>query len=131
MSALWDPLDVCAISELLQYLTCIRVTKSRRSCGLIVSQEARLKANSKLETLGRITPNSDEVKAWLLKIAGLLLCKQWHQNQGLSIARQWQEAVRNLAPLELTMPHGRAQIPRTLGDHTPDVTAGSSEHPYH
>lgn len=112
MSVLWEPLEACAIEDPLRRLHCIG-TARRGKCCSAVSREARQKAHHKLETLGQTPTDVVDIEVRLQEIAGLLLCKRWHQSQRYHIARLWYEAIQ-MSP-----------VPQIGGStlHTPTVSA--------
>lgn len=91
MSALL--LEVCAIKNPLERLHCIGTARQGKCCSA-VSREARQKAHHKLEMLGHVATDVVDIEVWLQEIAGLLLCKRWHQSQRHTIARLWYEAIQ-------------------------------------
>jgi hypothetical protein len=83
-----DLLAVCNIADPLLHRTCIGVNKSGTSCKNVVSKVSRESASHWLEILA-MCPTDELLKSKLPTVAGLLLCKQRHQDQASQICRTW------------------------------------------
>ncbi|KAL2829107.1 hypothetical protein BJY01DRAFT_228030 [Aspergillus pseudoustus] len=113
MAQHWRPLEICKIIHPLWRSTCIGDAKNEARCSCAVSRDIRMKAIRKLEALGQIPQGSEEVGIRLVEIAGLLLCKRWHQKKAWRIARKWRAAIRNT---QLAIPNRMVAVPQSLHD---------------
>lgn len=79
------------IQHPLDQSTCIGYGQRKPTCGLLAAESSRMQALSLLDQishdLSRGSPISNDA---LQTVAGLLLCRRWHQFQAYEIAQRWQ-----------------------------------------
>lgn len=92
--SLWDARDVLKIENMR---TCIGQARSRgRDCTVAIACHNRQKANSLMDALNRRYPDPAALEADLLRLAGLLLCQRFHQNQSQEIVDKWNTYLEDL-----------------------------------
>ena len=78
--SVWDPIQVCRISDPNCTTTCYGQTLAKRKCGNRISEKSRTTAVQLLELLAQ-QPADHRLFESLEKIARLLLCRRYHQHQ--------------------------------------------------
>jgi hypothetical protein len=89
-----DLLAVCNISDPLLHRTCIGVNKNGALCKNVVSEVSPESASHWLEILS-MCPTDEFLNSRLPTVAGLLLCKQWHQDQAAQICQKWHNRLNH------------------------------------
>lgn len=79
----------------LEQSTCIGYGRQKPTCGIAVAFHSRSQAVSVLKSIDRDLQEGVGVKMNMLHhLAGLLLCKRWHQGQAEENAQLWKERLR-------------------------------------
>lgn len=89
----WNPLDLFGVDDPHDHYQCIGLTKKGVQCKNRISQVRRWQAEAKWKSLAQLPRDSDEVKLQLPELAGLHLCRQYHQSQSGGIVQGWQNKL--------------------------------------
>ncbi|KAJ1713205.1 hypothetical protein NYO67_4607 [Aspergillus flavus] len=107
----WDPIQVCGISDPSCTTTCYGQTLTKASCKNRISKESRKDAAHLIQLLAQ-RPADHNLLESLKKIARLLLCKRNHQHQEgeqvRPLATRWYESGRASGALQ-HMQNSRAE----------------------
>ncbi|KAL2787701.1 hypothetical protein BJX66DRAFT_327696 [Aspergillus keveii] len=96
--SVWDPIQVCGMSNPDCTTTCCGKTRANANCKNRISRQSRTDAAHLLQLLALQRPADDSLFESLRKIARLLLCKRNHQHmedeQVQPLAERWYESAR-------------------------------------
>lgn len=98
------------IQHPLDQSTCIGYGQRKPTCGLLAAEHSRLQALRMLEKISRDLACGSKINdASLNTVAGLLLCKRWHQGQAQENAQRWRTKLQKTAdtyrPEQMTTPY--------------------------
>ena len=94
----WDPSRILAnIDNRSCNITCVGYAKTaNRRCRNPIAAENQAKAAILVTAMARLDISSPEVTCLLKRLAPLVLCRRWHQNQTVDVADNWRDEVAAL-----------------------------------
>ena len=96
--ARWDPSKVLGnIDNRSCSITCVGYARTaNRRCRNPIAAENQAKAAMVVTELSRLDISSPEVTYLLKRLAPLVLCRRWHQNQAVDVVDDWRHDVATL-----------------------------------
>ena len=94
----WDPSKVLGhIDNRSCNITCVGYARTaNRRCRNPIAAENRAKAAMVVTGLSRLDISSPEVTCLLKRLAPLVLCRRWHQDQAVDVVDDWRHDVATL-----------------------------------
>lgn len=94
----WDPSKVLGnIDNRSCNITCVGYARTaNRRCRNPIAAENQAKAAMIVTGLSRLDISSPEVTCLLKRLAPLVLCRRWHQNQAVDVVEDWRDDVAAL-----------------------------------
>ena len=94
----WNPSSVLAnIDNSACNFTCVGTGKTtHRRCRNPIAAENQAKAAILVTAMSRLDISSPEVTCLLKRLAPLVLCRRWHQNQAVDVVDNWRDDVAAL-----------------------------------
>lgn len=93
--SLWNP---CHVLQLDDMHSCAGWAYSQhRKCRNPIARRNRLSADRLMVTMGTQEPHTMSMEGDLRTLAGLVLCRRWHQDQVDELVEQWSENIQALA----------------------------------
>ena len=94
----WDPSRILAnIDNRPCNITCVGYAKTaNRRCRNPIAAENQAKAAILVTAMSRLDISSPEVTCLLKRLAPLVLCRRWHQNQAVDVVDNWRDEVAAL-----------------------------------
>lgn len=94
----WDPSRVLAnIDNRSCNITCVGYARTaNRRCRNHIAAENQAKAAALVAGMSRLDISSPEVTCLLKRLAPLVLCRRWHQDQAVDMVADWRDEVAAL-----------------------------------